>query len=82
MSVDADPEDILKMPFMQRVVSPALSGIGHFFGRVAPGEIRTRVDKRIIHAGKPWNLNFFSLTRRAGFAGRRFIYSFQFIFPA
>jgi tight adherence protein C len=61
MSVDADPEDILKMPFMQRVGSPALSGIGHFFGRVAPGEIRARVDKRIIHAGKPWNLNFFSL---------------------
>jgi tight adherence protein C len=61
MSIDADPEDILKMPFMQRVVSPALIGIGHFFGRVAPGEIRSRVDKRIIHAGNPWNLNFFSL---------------------
>jgi len=61
MSYDADPEDILKMPFMQRVVSPALIGIGHFFGRVAPGEIRARVDKRIIYAGKPWNLNFFSL---------------------
>ena len=61
MSLDASPEEVLKMPFMQRVIVPFLSGTGHFFGRVAPWEIRTRVDKRIIHAGSPNNLNFFSL---------------------
>lgn len=61
MSADADPEELLRLPFMQRVVVPGLSGIGHFFGQVAPWEIRTRVDKRIMHAGTPWNLNFFSL---------------------
>jgi tight adherence protein C len=61
MSVDAAPEDLLRLPFMQRMVAPALSSIGHFFGRVAPQEIRSKVDKRIIYAGVPWNLNFFSL---------------------
>ena len=61
MSLDASPEDILRLPFMQRVVIPALSNMGHFFGRVAPQEVRSKVDKRIIYAGVPWNLNFFSL---------------------
>ena len=61
MSMDASPEDVLKMPFMHRVINPALSGVGHFFGRVAPWEIRQRVDKRIIYAGSPKGLNFFSL---------------------
>jgi len=61
MSIDAPPEDLLKLPFMQRVVVPGLSGLGHFFGKVAPWEIRQRVDNKIIYAGKPWNLNFFSL---------------------
>lgn len=76
MSIDANPEDILKLPFMQRVVSPALLGIGHFFGRVAPGEIRARIDKRIIHAGKPWNLNFFSLfALQVLLGGSSFIFS-------
>ncbi len=62
MSVDASPEDILRMPFTQRVFVPFLNNLGHLLGRVAPQEIRSRVDKRIIHAGKPWNINFFSLS--------------------
>ena len=61
MSMDASPEDILRIPFMQRVIVPSLSSLGHLLGRVAPHEIHSRLDKRIIHAGKPWNLNFFSL---------------------
>ena len=61
MSADAPPEDVLRLPFMQRIVVPGLSGLGHFFGKVAPWEIRRRVDNRITYAGKPWNLNFFSL---------------------
>ena len=61
MSADAPPEEVLRLPFMQRVVVPGLSGMGHFFGKVAPWEIRRRVDNRIAYAGKPWNLNFFSL---------------------
>lgn len=61
MSVDSDPEEILRLPFMQRVVAPAFSSIGHTLGRAAPQEIRTRTDKKIIYAGRPWNLNFYSL---------------------
>jgi len=61
MSADADPVELLRLPFMQRVVSPALYGLGHFFGKLAPWEIRSRVEKRIMYAGTPYNLNFFSL---------------------
>lgn len=61
MTADADPEDVLRLPFLQRVIAPAVSGFGHFFGRIAPKEIRSRMDKRIMYAGTPWNLNFYSL---------------------
>ena len=61
MSIDADPEDILRIPFTQRVVVPTFNAIGHTLGRIAPQEIRSRMEKRILHAGTPWNLNFYSL---------------------
>lgn len=61
MSVDAAPEELLRQPFMYRVILPALSGLGHFVGRAAPKEIRSSVEKRITYAGNPYNLNFFSL---------------------
>ncbi len=61
MSDDADPEDMLRLPFMHRVVMPALNNIGHVLGKIAPKEIRSRVDRRIRYAGSPKNLNFFSL---------------------
>jgi hypothetical protein len=55
------PEDILRLPFHAEGGCSALSNMGHFFGNLAPQEIRSKVDKRIIYAGVPWNLNFFSL---------------------
>ena len=61
MSVDSDPEEVLRIPFTHRVVVPAFNAIGHTLGRIAPQEIRTRMDKKIMYAGKPWNLNFYSL---------------------
>jgi len=61
MSEESGSGDMLQLPFSARVINPALTGIGHFFGRVAPGEIRTYMEKRILYAGTPWNLNFFSL---------------------
>ena len=61
MSEESDPEDILRLPFSQRVVIPVLTGMGRFIGRVAPGEIRSRVEKKILYADRPWNVNFFSL---------------------
>ena len=61
MSADAHPEDILRMPFARRVLTPTLSVIGHFLARAAPQDIRSRMEKRIMHAGRPWGLNFYSL---------------------
>jgi len=61
MSYETDTEDMLKLPFMQRVVSPALTGLGHRLSGLAPGEIRSKMEKKIIYAGTPWNLNFYSL---------------------
>lgn len=79
MKVDADPEELLRLPFMQRVVSPALSSLGHFFGRAAPWEIRSRVDKRIMYAGNPWNFNFYSLFAVQILLGAAFFLLFLFL---
>ena len=61
MTADADPEEMLRLPFLQRVIAPAWRGISHAVGNIAPREIRSRLEKRIMHAGTPWNLNFYSL---------------------
>lgn len=61
MSAEADPEDVLRLPFMERVIMPVLSSMGHFLGNMAPKEIRSRMEKKILYAGTPWNLNFQSL---------------------
>lgn len=61
MSAEMDPEVLMRIPFHQRIIIPALNNFGYFLGRIAPQEIRTRMDRKITHAGRPWNLNFFSL---------------------
>ena len=61
MSEDADPEDMLRLPFAERVFVPALTGMGRTLGSLAPGEFRLRMEKRILYAGTPWNVNFYSL---------------------
>ena len=61
MSEEADPEDMLRLPFAERVFVPALTGMGRTLGSLAPGEFRLRMEKRILYAGTPWNLNFYSI---------------------
>jgi len=61
MTDDADPEEMLRLPFLHRVIMPALNNIGHVLGNIAPKEIRSRVDKKIRYAGSPKNLNFYAL---------------------
>ena len=61
MSEEADPEDMLRLPFAERVFVPALTGMGRALGSLAPGEFRLRMEKRILYAGTPWNVNFYSL---------------------
>ena len=80
MSVDADPEDILRLPFLHRVVFPFLSGIGHKLGNIAPREIRNKVEKRITYAGKPRNLNFYSLLAIQVLVGGAFFLGTVFLF--
>jgi tight adherence protein C len=58
MAVEAEPEELLRLPFMQRVVVPVLSSMGHVLGNLTPGEIRTRMKKRILYAGTPGNITF------------------------
>lgn len=61
MSVESDLEDMLSLPFVQRVVTPALSSMGHFLGNMAPNEIRQKMEKRISYAGRPWNATYQSV---------------------
>ncbi len=78
MSADADPEDILRLPFVHRVVFPFLSGIGHTLGNIAPREIRSKVEKRIMYAGNPRNLNFYSLLALQVLVGGAFFLATMF----
>lgn len=61
MSAETDAENMLKLPFTERVLVPALTGMGHRLSGAAPGEIRSKMEKKIIYAGTPWKLNFYSL---------------------
>jgi tight adherence protein C len=61
MTEEVDAEDMLQLPFLTRVVAPALTGMGQSLGRLAPSEFRTGMEKRILYAGTPWKLNFYSL---------------------
>ena len=79
MSVDSDPKELLRIPFTQRVVVPVFSTIGHFLGRAAPKEIRTRTERRIVHAGTPWNLSFYSLLAIQFLSGALFLVIFLYL---
>ena len=58
MTEEADTEEILRLPFMQRVAVPALDNMGNALGKLAPGEIRSKVENKILYAGSPWNITF------------------------
>ncbi len=73
MSFDADPEEVLRLPFLRRVVAPAISGLGHRLANIAPKEIRSRMEKRIMYAGRPGNLTFYSLLALQFIVGGAFL---------
>jgi len=58
MNMETDAENMLRLPFMERVVVPMLSGMGNALGNLAPREIRTKMEKRILYAGTPGNITF------------------------
>jgi len=61
MTEEANTEEILRLPFMQRVIVPALSSMGHTLGKAAPVEIRTKMENKIQYAGTPGNITFAGL---------------------
>ena len=79
MSADADPEDILRLPFFQRVIYPALNNLGHLVGNIAPREIRTRVENQIMYAGRPKNINFFTLLALQALWGGGFLLATYYV---
>ena len=58
LAEEADTEEVLRLPFIQRLVIPALDSMGNVLGRLAPGEIRSKVENKILYAGTPWNITF------------------------
>jgi tight adherence protein C len=58
MNMETEAENMLRLPFMERVVVPMLSGMGNTLGNLAPREIRTKMEKRILYAGTPGNITF------------------------
>ena len=58
LAEEADTEEVLRLPFIQRLVIPALDSMGNALGRLAPGEIRSKVENKILYAGTPWNITF------------------------
>ncbi|HED23803.1 MAG TPA: type II secretion system F family protein, partial [Firmicutes bacterium] len=73
MSLERDPEDMLRLPFMERVAVPFLSGLGGRLGNLAPKEIRSRMEKRILYAGKPGNITFAGLLALQVLLGAAFL---------
>lgn len=53
-----ETEDVMRLPFMERVGKPMLNGLGKTLGNLAPGEIRSRVEKQIVYSGNPWKVTF------------------------
>jgi len=54
----AKEEDALTKPFFERMIQPGYKSIGNALGSIAPRELRSSIEKKIIYAGNPWNLTF------------------------
>ena len=46
-------DEVYSRSFSDRVVKPALDGIGKFLMRLAPAEMVSNLEKKIIMAGRP-----------------------------
>ena len=57
-----EEDDPLQLPFARRVLRPLVESLQERLLRFAPAELRSAYEKMIIHAGRPWNLNFNLLT--------------------
>ncbi len=54
-------ENVLLLPFYERVISPVFRNAGETLGRLAPVEIRATMEKKITYAGTPWKMTFNTL---------------------
>lgn len=59
--VDYEEEDELEEPFYQRVFLPFYRNIGQALSRLTPQGIKFGLERKIVYAGSPWNINFNSL---------------------
>lgn len=50
-------DEVYSRSFTDRVVKPALDGIGKFLMRLAPAEMVSNLEKKIIMAGRPYGLS-------------------------
>lgn len=50
-------DEVYSRSFSDRVVKPALDGIGKFLMRLAPAEMVSNLEKKIIMAGRPYGLS-------------------------
>jgi len=55
--VGSMPDEIYNRTFSERVVKPALDAVGKFLMRMAPAEMVGNLEKKIIMAGRPYNLS-------------------------
>lgn len=53
-----EEEDEMKKSFFERVLKPAYKNIGNYLANLTPREIRSNIEKKIVYAGNPWNINF------------------------
>lgn len=62
--MEKDPEDgdALNLPFYDRVIEPFYQSLGSTLGNLAPKEMRSNMEKKIIHAGSQEKLTFNKLT--------------------
>ena len=56
-----EEEDILRKPFSERVIQPALQNLAATLGNLAPSEIKQSMQKKITYAGNPRNITFNTL---------------------
>ena len=53
-----DEKDELQLPFAERLLLPFFQNLGEKLGNLTPREIRNSIEKKIVYAGNPNNLNF------------------------
>ena len=69
MGGDVQQEEVMLLPFGERVIKPWLNNTGIALGNLTPGEIRSRVEKQIAYSGNPWKVNFNGLLAMQLMAG-------------